>query len=46
MIIEQDKDQLRNAIGLHTKAEIRLIRLVESRVYSRSRIESINPLHP
>ncbi len=44
MIIEQDKDQLRNAIGLHTKAEIRLIRLVESRVYSRSRIESITPV--
>ncbi|SPF49392.1 hypothetical protein SBA4_4050006 [Candidatus Sulfopaludibacter sp. SbA4] len=41
MIIQRDKDQLTNAIHLHTKAEIRLVRLVESRLYSRPRIESV-----
>src|ERR1035441_5658159 len=41
MIIEQDKDQLLEAIYLHTRAEIRLIRLAESHLYSRARIDSI-----
>ena len=41
MIIEQSKEQLQEAIHLHTRAEIKSIRLAESHLYSRSRIDSM-----
>ena len=43
MIIEQDQEQLHNAIALHTKAEISSVRLAWARSWSRPMMPNILP---
>jgi hypothetical protein len=38
MIIEQDQDQINDAIQFHTRAEISFLRLARARIWSRQRI--------
>jgi hypothetical protein len=41
MIIEQTKDQINDAVGFHSRAEIGSLRLARARVWSRERITKV-----
>ena len=41
MIIEQTKDQIHDAAGFHSRAEIGSLRLARARVWSRERITKV-----